>query len=45
MRNFKNLKRVTRQKRISGEQFEQRQLLASDLSVVIDSALDEVRTK
>lgn len=44
MRNFIKLKRVARKKRISGEQLEQRQLLASDLSVVIDSLLEEVRS-
>ncbi|WDI44988.1 peroxidase family protein [Bremerella sp. P1] len=44
MRNFKRVNRIARNKRIGGEQLEQRQLLASDLSVVIDSVLDEVRT-
>ncbi|QDU77824.1 peroxidase [Bremerella volcania] len=44
MSNFKRRKRFARQQRISGEQLEQRQLLASDLTVVIDSVLEEVRT-
>lgn len=44
MSNFKRRKRNDRKKRIGGEQLEQRQLLASDLSVVIDSLFEEVRT-
>ncbi|MFN3149619.1 peroxidase family protein [Bremerella sp.] len=44
MSNFKRRSRDARKKRIGGEQLEQRQLLASDLSIVIDSVIDEVRT-
>ncbi len=44
MRNIKRLTRKTRKKRVNGEKLEERQLLASDLSVVIDSVFDEVRT-
>lgn len=44
MRNFKRRNRDARNQRIGGEQLEQRQLLASDLSVVIDSVFEEIRT-
>ncbi|WP_233198886.1 MULTISPECIES: peroxidase family protein [Pirellulaceae] len=44
MRNFKRLKRDARKNRFGGEQLEQRQLLASDLSVVIDSVFEEIRS-
>jgi len=44
MKNFNPRKRDLRRKHVSGEQLEQRQLLASDLSIVIDTVFDEVRT-
>jgi len=44
MRNFKRRERAARNKPIQSEQLEQRQLLASDLTVVIDSVFEEVRT-
>ncbi|MBI1248442.1 peroxidase [bacterium] len=44
MKKRNKLQRVRHGSQIQGEQLEQRQLLASDLSVVYDAVLDEYRT-